>query len=115
MSELDRAGWHGKILDLCYGTRHDLLPNIFPSCPPTQSVITYHSEIQNIIPYPGCEDLHEHCAFFAGDGQCTNDKVKEWMSENCKKSCNLCGSGGGGGGAGGGGGSGQLLLLSFMS
>lgn len=52
----------------------------------------------------GCEDLHEHCKFFANDGQCTNAQVRPWMSQNCKKSCpNYCNGGAGGGGSGGSG------------
>ncbi|XP_068716508.1 trypsin-like [Montipora foliosa] len=46
----------------------------------------------------GCVDLHESCPFFASDGQCTKEKVRPWMSENCQKSCpNYCNGGGGGG------------------
>ena len=49
----------------------------------------------------GCEDLNEHCKFFANDGECTNVRVRPWMSQNCKKSCpNYCNGGAVGGGSG---------------
>ena len=34
---------------------------------------------------PPCDDVHEDCDFYAGEGECENNQA--WMKINCKKSC----------------------------
>ena len=34
----------------------------------------------------GCEDLDEHCRHWAKHGEC-HKKHRDWMKENCCKSC----------------------------
>jgi len=36
----------------------------------------------------GCCDNHEHCAFWANEGECTNNP--QYMQSICKLSCRLC-------------------------
>jgi len=36
-----------------------------------------------------CEDIHESCAWWKGEGYCTKSYVS-YMEKNCKKSCGLC-------------------------
>ena len=45
----------------------------------------------------GCEDNWSSCPMWARKGHWKR-KYEAFMSQNCEKSCNLCGSGGGGGG-----------------
>ena len=40
-----------------------------------------------------CQDLGEHCAYWASTGECENSQA--YMSTNCKASCNLCDGDGG--------------------
>jgi len=36
---------------------------------------------------PPCEDKNTNCNRYKEDGDCSNDKWKVWMHENCRKSC----------------------------
>jgi hypothetical protein len=36
---------------------------------------------------PGCWDTYQWCQIFAEKGDCG---AREWMDENCKKTCGLC-------------------------
>ncbi|XP_063687290.1 zinc metalloproteinase nas-14-like [Bolinopsis microptera] len=37
-----------------------------------------------------CDEGDTNCKYWAREGYCTGDNHQEWMSENCKKSCNRC-------------------------
>lgn len=43
---------------------------------------------------PKCEDLNNNCPGWAKDGDCESGAYIQWMENNCKKSCGVCGAGG---------------------
>ncbi|XP_065062838.1 uncharacterized protein LOC135689516 [Rhopilema esculentum] len=57
----------------------------------TNTPVTQKPTEQPPVP-TGCEDKEGNCRYWANSGYCTG-KWKSYMSTNCRKSCNLCGSG----------------------
>ena len=39
---------------------------------------------------PKCEDLSEHCGFWAKQGNCESDEYETYMLQNCRQSCKVC-------------------------
>eukprot|EP00978_Attheya_sp_CCMP212_P006077 scaffold13679_cov54-Attheya_sp.AAC.1 len=37
---------------------------------------------------PGCYDVYQWCSIYSEEGKCTTDK--EWMENNCSKTCGVC-------------------------
>lgn len=43
------------------------------------------------VTIPNCIDKDSTCPELANNGLCSDDGYRDFIKENCKKSCNLCG------------------------
>lgn len=55
-----------------------------------------NKRINRLLFFPGldpkeCKDLEDGCKTWVGNGDCI--RLPDYMSQNCKKTCEMCGSG----------------------